>query len=141
MAGSKLITGPHLLVYLNGRPFSMAYEVDWRSLTPRVVRAGLDSLEGYEISPIACRVQGTIACYRLHGDGGLEARGVVAPFRHIPREQYFSILIIDRFTGKRVYQADHCMVEEQQWSNKARNKVEGRFSFTGLSWENEAVYE
>jgi hypothetical protein len=137
---SRLVVGAHLLCFINGRLFGEVTAIQWDSATPNVSRVGIDSLTPFELSPVGAKMSGNVSLFRLHGTGGLEGRGIVAPFSHIAREKYFSILIVDRVTGKRLNQADYCKVNNQSWRMVARQRVEGSFSFEGIDWSNEAEY-
>lgn len=138
MAGSPHIVGAKILVFINGRVFGQATDFKWDSITPNTVRYGLDSLIGQEMTPGPVKVQGTIAVLRRHADGGLEGSGVVAPYESIERERYFSLLVIDRATGLRVFQADRCKVLTQTWAITSRGRMQGSFTFEALEWANEA---
>jgi len=141
MATSRNVVGAHVIVYINGFVYAQVTDLAWDSSTPAITRAGLDSLMAYELSPGPVKVSGRLSVLRLHSDGGLEARGIVAPFSHLPLERYFSILVVDRVTGKRLHQADHCKCTGQAWQLPSRGRVQGSFSFEGISWVNDAVYE
>ncbi len=140
MANSNNIVSAHLVVFINGFVYGRVTGLSWNPQTPRIARRGLDSIMAYELSPGPAIVTGSMNVLRLHGDGGLEGRGIVAPFEHIPEERYFSILVVNRKTGQRVYQADHCMVTGQTWNQEARGRVSGSFNFEGIAWRNEAEY-
>jgi hypothetical protein len=140
MALTKVVTSPHILVFINGHLYSHASGLSWSASSPRIKRTGVDSIIPYELSPSQTQLSGRIKTYRAHGDGGLEGRGIVAPPARIPEERYFSLLVIDRITGDKILQADHCMVEDQSWDVSAGKFLEGSFSFTGLTHGNEAEY-
>lgn len=138
MARSPNVVGAHILVFLNGRLFGQATDMKWDSVTPNIVRYGLDSLTGYELAPGPVKVQGTIAVLRRHADGGIEGAGATAPFSSIERERYFSLLVMDRATGLRIFQADRCKVISQSWSIGSRGRMQGSFTFEALEWANES---
>lgn len=140
MAFSKILVGAHILCFINGRLFGECNSIQWQPQTPRIRRGGLDSLQAYELSPGPVELNGTIGVHRVRAAGGLEGRGIVAPPNLIPRERYFSILLVDRVTGQKVHQADFCMVESQTWSYAPHVIVGGSFSFKGIEWANEALY-
>jgi hypothetical protein len=94
----------------------------------------------YALDPVAARVSGTISVLRLQGTGGLQGRGIVAPFEHLAREKYFALLIISRVTGKKVFQADFCKCTSESWSIVARQRVQGQFNFSAIESSNEAEY-
>ena len=134
------LVSAQLLCYINGRFVGEITGIQLSQSTSHASRMGLDSLTPYALDPASAHVSGTVSVLRRHASGGLEGRGIVAPFRHIPIEKYFSMLLVDRATGKRFFQADFCKVTSQSWSMGARQRVEGSFSFDALDAANEAEY-
>jgi len=137
---SRIVVGAQVLCFINGMPFAHVTSVRFSSPTPHVARKGIDSIIAFELSPVGAACAGSLSMYRLSQDGGLEGRGIVAPFAHIPREKYFSLLVIDRKTGQKLIQADLCKVTAQEWSVAVKGRMEGSFSFEGIEWNNEAEY-
>lgn len=137
---SSLLQSAHLVVFVNGFVFGEVAAFSFDSPTPHAERRGLDSVEAYELSPTTTKAQGSMSIYRVRGGGGLEGRGIVAPSSHLPRERYFSLLVVDRSTGKRFFQADYCKVTNQAWTADARGRVMGSMTFEALQWVNEAEY-
>lgn len=140
MARSKIVVGAGLSVFVNGKIYGQVTSFKWDSSTPVKANYGIDSLMPYELANTATKVVGSMSLVRVHGDGGLEGRGVVAPLTHLELEKYFSVLVVDRLTGLDVFRADHCKVTAQSWQVAARGKMEGSFSFEGIQWTNEADY-
>lgn len=138
---SRVLVGAKVLVFINGYLYGHVTGLRWDSQTPTAARMGIDSMTAYELSPTIAKVSGSVNLLRLEGDGGLEGRGIVAPFSHIPRERYFSVLVVDRKSKKTLHRADHCKISFQSWNYTARARVEGTFTFEGIEWNNEANYE
>lgn len=134
---SKLVAGAHVLCFFNKRLMGQVTAVDWDQATPRVRRHGLDALAPYEISPVGSFVSGSVGLLRVHGDGALEGRGLVAPAQQIPKEKYACMLLIDRENGKKLLQIDHLAVGSQKWKVGAKGRLEGSFSFEGILATNE----
>jgi len=103
MARSNIVAGAHVLCFINGILVGETMSVDWSITTENQEKRGIDSIEAYELAPIMAKVEGSISLFRMHGTGGLEGRGIVAPFSHIPQEKYFSILLVDRGNGKTLH--------------------------------------
>lgn len=137
MAKSRNIVGAALTVLINGRVIGEVTSFSFQSMTPHKETAGLDQLTPFEMSPRECKVTGTMGVLRRQATGGLEGRGIVAPFERISEQRFFSILIIDRRNQATFFRADDCIVRQQQWEVAARGRVAGTFSFSGLSWINE----
>ncbi len=140
MSNSNNVVAAHIKVFINGTLYGQAVGITWSIPTPHVERRGIDSMTAFELSPTTYKVSGSIQVLRTHDDGGLEGRGIVAPVRHIPREKYFSLLLVSRVTGSRLFQCDHCKVTGQTWSAMAKGRMEGSFTFDAIVGENEAQY-
>ncbi|CAB4127329.1 hypothetical protein UFOVP75_142 [uncultured Caudovirales phage] len=138
MATNKTVVAAHALCFINGFLYGQVTGITWNSTTQIIQRDGLDSLVPYELSHGQARVQGTVQILRIHGDGGLEGAGVTAPFSKLSNSKYFSILIVDRTNGLKLFQADNCKVSSQDWTIMSKQRVTGQFSFQGIDWSNEA---
>lgn len=135
---SRVVVAAHLLVFINGRIFGECMGMEWDSSTPRTEKMGLDSLTPFELAPTGTHVTGSFQMLRLRATGGLEGRGIVAPFRALSREKYLSILVINRQDGTRILRCDNCSVTSQRWRVAAKGRVDGSFSFMGLDCASEA---
>lgn len=139
MPASLLVTGARVFLYLNGRKIGRATAFGWRSITPRKAIYGLDSSEPYELAPTTTKMQGTVSLLRSAGDGGVEGMGIAGQYEDLSREKYATILLLERKTGLVLFRADECSVTDQQWNVAAKAKLEGGFSFEGLTWNNETI--
>lgn len=138
MARSRLVVGAHVVCYVNNRMFGRVADIEWDSATPRKESRCVDTLKPAELMPEAVSVNGQMTIYRLHNDGGIEAAGMVATWADLPREKYFSLLILDRVTDTVIFRADECSVEHQSWKAQ-KGYVMGRIRFKGLDWSNETA--
>lgn len=136
----KNVVASHILCFVNGRLYGQVTAISWSQATPRIERRGIDSGRIQEMSASGTWIEGEVRLLRVHGDGGLEARGVVAPDLQVNKEQYFSLLLVNRRTGTRLLQCDNCSVERQSWSAVAKGRMEGSFSFKGIDVTPESDY-
>lgn len=141
MSQSRGVVSAHIVVFINGLVYGQVVDLRWETSTPQISRSGVDSLTAFELSPGPVMVRGNMSILKLHSDGGLEGRGIVAPFSHISREKYFSILVVNRVTGQKLHQADKCKVTSQSWSYGARGKPQGTFTFEGIDCLAEVAYD
>ena len=137
---TKTIVAGACKVFINGLPFGLATSFEYVGVTPRRVIGGIDFMEALELAPTSSICKGAIGMYRIHGDGGLEGQGIVAPSGLIVKERYFSITVLNRVTGQVIFQADTCSVEEQRWTTSARGRKMGTMTFTAIGFKNEAEY-
>lgn len=136
---SGVTVSAHLVVYLNGTRFAECTRFTWRSMTPNNEKRGIDSMVPFELAPGTAMVQGSAGGLRIRGTGGLQGKGVTSPFPQLQKQRYFSILVLHRLDGSRVFAADQCLVDEEEWNAVAKGRLEGSFTFRGVRWENEAA--
>lgn len=139
MARARTISGAHLILYLNGRPYSLATGFSFQVITSRKAIYGVDSGEPYEIAPTTSKVTGQINLIRTIGDGGLEGSGIAAPLENVPREKYVTITLIERSSDTVVFQADQAAVVGQSWNVEAKSLMRGSMQFEAIDWSNEAT--
>lgn len=136
MGLSRLQVGAQTLVYINGRLFGRCADVGYESNTPQRFVQPIDVIVPAELVPGAAKASGTISIYRLHGDGGIQAAGMIPTWRDLMRAKYFSILVIDRFSDTVTFRADACSVTREAWRH-GRGYVMGQIAFDVLAWNNE----
>lgn len=136
-AHNLLLVGAHARCYLNNQPFGRIADFSWDDNTPRKEIKVCDYLPPWELLQTGASVRCNASIYRIHMDGGIEGAGMRAPsWLDLPREKYFSFLVLDRLTDTVLFRADKCSVEHQSW-RIGRGYVMGTVSFLGLLWENE----
>ncbi len=135
MGRPRLVVGAHVIVYVNNRPFGRCAEIEYESDTPGRAVKVVDSMFPAEQIPLAAFFSGTMQIYRLHQDGGIEEVGMSGTWQDIPREKYFSVLIVDRFSDTVLFRADRCKATRQRWTHR-KGFVMGTVQFTGILWNN-----
>jgi hypothetical protein len=136
MGMSRLFVGAHALVYINGKLYGRVAGVEVDSTTPHREVQPVDVLTPAELVPQAAKLAGNMSVFRIHGDGGIQATGMIPVWRNLTRGKYFSILITDRFSGTTFFRADACSCTRESW-RIGRGYVMGQISFKGLDWSNE----
>lgn len=136
MGLSRLMVGAHALCHINGRLFGRVADISVESDSPHREVHCVDTLEPAELVAQALRGGGQMAIYRIHGDGGIQATGMIPAWRDVTRAKYFSILITDRFSDTVFFRADACSVLKESW-RVGRGYVMGSVAFKILSWGNE----
>lgn len=138
MGLSRLQVGAQTLVHINSRPFGRVAEISYKSSTPRRKVRCIDTLLTPELIPLAVEVSGSMTIYRLHGDGGVQAAGMIPTWEQLTRGKYFSILITDRLSDTTTFRADACEVIAESWQH-GRGYIMGQIMFEGLAWSNETL--
>lgn len=131
------ITGASVVCLINGQLYGRVAGIKISSETPQRATHGLDSLEPYELQPLAVRLAGSLDLYRTHSDGGVQGVGIVPHYADLPRAKYFTIQIVDRATSLIIFDCRFASSTGEQWSAMAKGIMSGSLSFLGLSWQNE----
>lgn len=137
MALSRLMVGAHALCYINGKLYGRVASVDVDSATPHREVQSVDVLTPAELIPQAAKLMGSMSIYRIHGDGGIQATGMIPTWHDLTRGKYFSVLVVDRFSDTTFFRADACSCVGEKW-RIGRGYVMGQISFKGLTWNNES---
>lgn len=139
MARAKVISGAHLILYINGRPYSLSTGFSFQSSTQNRAIYGLDSAEPYELAPSITKVSGTVELVRTIGDGGLEGSGIASPLEDLTREKYTTITLIERSSDTVVFSTTNAKVLDQSWNVQVKSLMRGSLRFEAIDWSNEAV--
>lgn len=137
MARQKVIVSAGVTVYLNNKPFGRVSQFRFSSQTPREPIMAIDSLDPVELAPTSTRVTGSMEIIRTVGDGGAEGAGMTTHFSQLPREKYFSIMLVERISDTVIFRADQCSVVSQSWDFSAKSMVRGSVEFEAIDWSNE----
>lgn len=136
MGLSRLQVGAHTLCHINSKLFGRVASISYKSSTPRRKIRCIDTLLTPELVPLAVEVSGTMTIYRLHGDGGIQAAGMIPTWTQLTRGKYFSLLITDRLSDTTTFRVDACEVLGESWEH-GRGYSMGTVQFEGLQWQNE----
>jgi hypothetical protein len=134
---AKIVVSASVKLYLNGKPFGKVKDFRYNVSTARKAVYGIDSMEPYELMPTVSRISGTLSMYKTVGDGGAEGAAMVARVEEIPREKYFSIMLVDRTSQTIIFEAKYCSVQSQSWVVSERGIVMGTVDFESLDYNNE----
>lgn len=132
-ASTVVVTGMAVLVYVNGALYGQATRFRTSKKATVMTRGGIDQLEGNELVRGPVVITGTIGVVAVSGDGGPEAAGLIAPLPDLTQEQYVSISLRDRVSGKVLKQYDRAMVETEEWEHAVKEASRGTLSFVALS--------
>lgn len=139
MAVSRVIVGPRVVCYLNGRAIGRVTDFGFESLTPKKSIRGIDVSNIVELAPTTVEARGTINLIRLAEDGGIQGIGIAAKFTDVSREKYFTIQLIDRLTDTTIFFTNTASCTGESWNVPAKGRMQGSFSFQCLTWDNEAT--
>lgn len=131
------VAGAHLKVYINSCLYGTVTGMAFRIVSGHEARRGIDNPMPFALVPTTYSVQGSLSVLRIR-DGGLEGRGFVPFGNELPRQKYLSIQIIDRVTGRMLFNAANSVVNDQQWSVQSKSLMSGSFSFEAMGFGNES---
>lgn len=134
---SVMLTSAEVFLYINGLPFGRVGHFSYSVDTPRHKIHTVDSSIPFELAQGPSNVTGTMGVYRTHVDGAAEGVGMVATLQELPREKYFTMLLVDLVTHAVIFQANYCAVESQSWSFDSKSLVTGNVVFSALTYNNE----
>lgn len=137
MGSPKILTGAGCYVFVNGKPYGQISHVTFHSATPKKAIQGIDQMDVSELAPTTARVQFTLDMYRIKGSAGLRGAGMVGTWSELPREKYFSLIIVDRENDLVVFRVDACSTEDERWNIAAKTMVTGTASFSAVDWSDE----
>lgn len=137
MSRARTIVTAGVLLYVNNRPYGAVTGFSFSSLTPRTAIMGLDSVDPFELAPTLTKVTGSIAVVRTLYDGGAQGAGMTGSFERLPREKYFSLVLVEKKSDTVIFRADYCSVVQEKWDFPSREKAHGSIEFEALSWVNE----
>lgn len=123
--------------YLNGRLYGQVKSFRWNPTTPVRELHGLDSVEPFDLVPMAVSVQGEIGLWRTRLDGGAQGAGAAFAFADIPHAMYFTVQIKEIRTQTLLFEARYCSVIAESWGTEARGIMQGQLTFRGLGYRNE----
>lgn len=133
------MTGAHVLLYINGRPFGRVIDFKFAETTPHREIRGIDEIEPVELAPTSASITGSIGVIRRLADGGAEGAGMKALMANLARSKYFTIMLVERTTDTQLFRADYCSVTSQSWDVPIRARVNGTINFSALTWNNEVT--
>lgn len=136
---SRTMVGANVILYVNGMPYGQCLGFRFKSSTPRFAIYEIDKLDPSELATTITKSVGTVSIVKTVADNGIEGSGFTTSFQKLPREKYFSIVLINRLNGKSLFRSDYCSVTDQSWEFAAKNIVTGTLEFETLDWTNEAI--
>lgn len=134
-----LITGAHVVLFVNGALYGQVMGFSWNSSTPHKEIEGLDMTVPSELAPTRGRAGGTIDLYRVIGDGGAEGAGLAVSYTNLPKAKYFSLMMVERLSNSVIFRADYCTGEQQQWRAVPKSFMTGSLTFKAIGWNNEVT--
>lgn len=135
---SRIITGASAKLYVNGRPYALvtsySFTIDYNVEQLR----GVDFPLPFELAPGAVSVTGTMSLERLAGKGGSRGAGLTVQVTDVARQQYFSILLIERQTKTAVFKCDFCLSQNESWTVGAKGRMTGNLSLVGIGFSDDS---
>lgn len=135
--GNLVIHGARVWVYINGNRFGRVESFGFQIATPKKRIKCIDMVTPIELAQKDQEVFWTMEIYRTMGDGGIEGPGMNGIGAELPRNKYFTVLLLDALSQCVLFQADYCAVDGQSWVHKAKQFSRGTVNGGALDWNNE----
>lgn len=137
MASRNVLTGAHVVLFVNGRPLGIVTSFMWtRRRTVRRVQ-GIDQITPSELVPGPVAVSGQIGIVRTRRDGGAEGAGLIPPTADLTREQYVSLTLRDRTSDTPVVVIGQALVDSEGWRAVTKDILSATVSFEGIDLSTE----
>lgn len=133
----KIVVGAKVLVYVNGKLLGRCTSFSWNSVTPNKKIRTVDIQWPVELATTTTEVNWTMGVLRTIGDGGLQGAGLVAPQAVLSKQKYFTLLLLERTSNMTLFRADMCVVDSENWTVTAKEKMAGTCSGSAIIWVNE----
>ncbi len=133
---TSIITGPHVIVYVNGKPFAHAAAFSYEESKPQKPIYGVDTLLPLDMVPGPLSYSAQLQMYRMRKLGGIEGDGLAPSWAAATRGKYFSLMLIDRATQDVLFEGHKNVVTGQSWNVATKSIMTGSVNFTGLFYAN-----
>jgi hypothetical protein len=137
MAGGVIVTGAHVIVYINGQIFGRCIDFRPTMSTPSKEIGGIDNIDLIELAPTVTRTSFTMTVWRTIGDGGVEGLGIAPSIAEIQRGKYFSVMLLERVSDTVLFEARWCRVESQSWGFVSKSLTQGTINCKAITSNNE----
>jgi hypothetical protein len=132
MASQRTIAGAHVQLYVNGKVYEEAQQVNYTIDYGEEPIYGIDSPFPQEIKITRISITGSVTGVRLAKSNGLQGDSMRPTIMESPFGPYISIRITDRRTGEDLIFIPHAKVTSEQLSVSAKGTAKLSFNFTGL---------
>jgi hypothetical protein len=133
----KIVVAAKVLVYINNKLYGQVTSFSWNSSTPNKKIRTVDLQVPVELASTTSDITFNMGVLRTIGDGGIQGVGLVAPMPQLAKQKYFSILLLERTLKMPIFRADYCMVDDENWTLVAKEKMAGQVSCSAIIWTNE----
>lgn len=137
MSVSKLLHSAKGKLYINGAPYALVTDISW-SISPVVQELeGLDFPLPFELAPGAIRISLQLGLLRSIGSGGTQGAGLSVDIDGASRQQYVTVLLIERQTKQVMFKSDYCMSSGESWSLPEKGVSRGSITLKAIGYANE----
>src|SRR5271155_2988535 len=125
MSPPQILVGSRVSLFINGQQFGRVSGFQFSSSTGWKPIYALDLSSPYELIPTQTKTIGSINVYRTAGDGGAEGAGMSTNYPSLNRLKYFTISLVVRDTSAVIFEANHCVLQNQSWNAPTKGFVTG----------------
>ena len=132
MSSSFVLTGAHIVVFLNGVPYNelqgASFSIDYGESSI----FGIDSLFPQEIAPSKIEVRGSFSGIRIKLSGGIQAKSLRPLFMDAATSPYISIRIQDRQSSEDILFIPKAKITRESHSIATKSTYKLSFDFVGM---------
>jgi hypothetical protein len=139
MSPPQIVVGSRVVLFVNGSQVGRVTSFQFSSSTMYKPIYTLDCSIPPEFVPGQIKTIGSVSVYRTAGDGGAEGLGMTTDYPSINRQKYFTLALVLRDTGVPIFEANHCVLQNQSWSAGTKGFVTGVLNFEARSYEDDEV--
>jgi hypothetical protein len=133
MAGTRILTGSKIKVYINGNIYGECQSLQFTLDSGDHEIYGIDSFFPQEIAPTRSAVSGQIQGLRISGVGGLQGKLIKDKLINTLSGPYVSIRVVDRHSLEEIIFIPQARIPSEQHSVVAKQIYRVSFAFRGIT--------
>lgn len=130
----QILSGAHLKCYINNSLAGYVTGFNYSVVTNHRAIEAIDNVQAQELAPSSYSVAASFSIISSRVLMGLEGAGVAVYADQLPRHKYLDIVLLDKVTGRIVFQAINAVIDAQSWTAQAKGLMSGQFSVKALSF-------
>jgi hypothetical protein len=131
MAKSLVLTGAHIKLYVNNKPYKEVQSINLNVDYGETEIYGIDAPYPQEIASTRVTVRGSISGIRIKFSGGIQAANLRPLFTEVAASPYVSIRIQDRSSGEDILFIANAKVSNEKHSIATKSTYKLSFDFVG----------
>jgi hypothetical protein len=132
MARSFVLTGAHIVLYINNKVYKPTQGVSFNIDYGETEIYGIDAAYPQEIAPTRITVRGSVNGIRVKMSGGLQGENARPLFTDIAASPYISLRIHDRDSGEDILLIPNAKITRESHQIATKSTYKLSFDFVGM---------